>query len=79
MNTKEEPKTHVFLKPCGCLACAVVGSVYSWLMPPQSGKIESWNLDSIFSNGYQRPSHIRGIFCRLYSVPLLSLAELLRP
>lgn len=20
----EEPKTHVFLKPCGCLACAVV-------------------------------------------------------
>lgn len=20
----EEPKTHVFLKPCGCLACAIV-------------------------------------------------------
>ena len=24
MSQKEEPKTHVFLKPCGCLACAVL-------------------------------------------------------
>jgi len=22
--TSEEPKTHVFLKPCGCLSCAIV-------------------------------------------------------
>ena len=23
-TNQEEPKTHVFLKPCGCLACAIV-------------------------------------------------------
>jgi hypothetical protein len=22
--TEQEPKTHIFLKPCGCLACAIV-------------------------------------------------------
>ena len=24
MKQTEEPKTHVFLKPCGCLSCAIV-------------------------------------------------------
>lgn len=23
-SKKEEPKTHIFLQPCGCLACAIV-------------------------------------------------------
>lgn len=24
MNDTKEPQTHVFIKPCGCLSCAIV-------------------------------------------------------
>jgi len=26
-----EPKTHVFLKPCGCLACAIVNVPHNFM------------------------------------------------